>query len=276
MTLASDTEDPLLSWWNAGAGKAAAWTSDVEGGWTASFMNWQDAPRFFGGVLARLLPGAQREGELTAQAQDGTVHIRYALDEAASGTVEASVTLPDGTLETLRLDETAPGRFEGDLSCAQEGAFAIRVSYTGGDGTVHTQEGGAVRGFSGEYDLRIQPDQSLEALAARTGGRVLTGAENFWATPVSPATGRRALRPMLVWLALTLLLLDIALRKLPWEDALAVLTRRRAAQEERPKAPRPPARPGPDRRRAREEDRQKAAQDTADALLAAKAARKQK
>ena len=276
VTLASDTEDPLLSWWNAGAGKAAAWTSDVEGGWTASFMNWQDAPRFFGGVLARLLPGAQREGELTAQAQDGTVHIRYALDEAASGTVEASVTLPDGTLETLRLDETAPGRFEGDLSCAQEGAFAIRVSYTGGDGTVHTQEGGAVRGFSGEYDLRIQPDQSLEALAARTGGRVLTGAEDFWATPVSPATGRRALRPMLVWLALTLLLLDIALRKLPWEDALAVLTRRRAAQEERPKAPRPPARPGPDRRRAREEERQKAAQDTADALLAAKAARKQK
>ena len=81
---------------------------------------------------------------------------------------------------------------------------------------------------------------------------------------------------MLVWLALTLLLLDIALRKLPWEDALAVLTRRRAAQEERPKAPRPPARPGPDRRRAREEERQKAAQDTADALLAAKAARKQK
>ena len=186
VTLASDTEDPLLAWWNAGSGKVAAWTSDVEGAWTGAFMAWQDAPRFFGGVLSRLLPGAQREGELTAQAGDGTVHIRYTLAQAASGSAEASVTLPDGTLETLRLDETASGQYEGDLACAQEGAFAIRITYSDEDGTVHVQEGGAVRGFSGEYDLRIQPDQSLEDLAARTGGRVLSDETDFWATPVSP------------------------------------------------------------------------------------------
>ena len=161
------------------------------------FHGLAEAPRFFGGVLSRLLPGAQREGELTAQAQEESVRIRYTLPQAASGAAEAAVTLPDGTLETLRLDETAPGQYEGELSSAQEGAFAVRVTYTGADGTVHAQEGGAVRGFSGEYDLRVQPNQSLEELAARTGGRVLTGEEDFWATPVSPAMGRAALRPML-------------------------------------------------------------------------------
>lgn len=278
VTLASDTEDPLLSWWNAGAGKVAAWTSDVEGAWTAAFMAWQDAPRFFGGVLSRLLPGAQREGELTAQAKDGAVHIRYVLPQAASGAAEAVVTLPDGTQETLRLDETAPGQYEGELSSAQEGAYAVRVTYTGGDGTVHAQEGGAVRGFSGEYDLRVQPNQSLEELAARTGGRVLTSEADFWATPVSPATGRTALRPMLLWLALALLVMDIALRKLPWEEALAAVTRRRVERKEQPRDPRPAGTSGSDRRRAQDDGhkRRKAAQDTADALLAAKAARKQK
>ena len=278
VTLASDTEDPLLAWWNAGSGKVAAWTSDVEGAWTGAFMAWQDAPRFFGGVLSRLLPGAQREGELTAQAGDGTVHIRYTLAQAASGSAEASVTLPDGTLETLRLDETAPGQYEGDLACAQEGAFAIRITYSDEDGTVHVQEGGAVRGFSGEYDLRIQPDQSLEDLAARTGGRVLSDEADFWATPVSPATSRVALRPTLLWLALVLLVLDIALRKLPWEEALPALVRRRGVREEQPRAPRPSTKPASDRHRAKsdERQRQKDAQDTADALLAAKAARKQK
>lgn len=276
VTLTSDTEDPLLAWWNAGAGKAAAWTSDVEGAWTGAFMAWQEAPRFFGGVLSRLLPGAQREGELTAQAQEESVRIRYTLPQAASGTAEAAVTLPDGTLETLRLDETAPGQYEGELSSAQEGAFAVRVTYTGADGTVHAQEGGAVRGFSGEYDLRVQPNQSLEELAARTGGRVLTGEEDFWATPVSPAMGRAALRPMLLWLALMLLVMDIALRRLPWEEALAAVTRRRAGRAERSRDPRPAGKPRPDRRREKEEERRKAAQDTADALLAAKAARKQK
>ncbi len=276
VTLTSDTEDPLLAWWNAGAGKAAAWTSDVEGAWTGAFMAWQEAPRFFGGVLSRLLPGAQREGELTAQAQEESVRIRYTLPQAASGTAEAAVTLPDGTLETLRLDETAPGQYEGELSSAQEGAFAVRVTYTGADGTVHAQEGGAVRGFSGEYDLRVQPNQSLEELAARTGGRVLTGEEDFWATPVSPAMGRAALRPMLLWLALMLLVMDIALRRLPWEEALAAVTRRRGGRAERSRDPRPAGKPRPDRRREKEEERRKAAQDTADALLAAKAARKQK
>lgn len=278
VTLASDTEDPLLSWWNAGAGKVAAWTSDVEGAWTGAFMAWQDAPRFFGGVLSRLLSGAQREGELTAQVQDGAVHIRYTLQNAASGAAEAAVTLPDGTQKTIRLDETAPGQYEGNVPSAQEGAYAVRVTYADGDGTVHAQEGGAVRGFSGEYDLRVQPNQSLEELAARTGGRVLTGEEDFWATPISPATGRMALRPMLLWLALMLLVMDIALRKLPWEDALAVVTGRRTKREEQPREPRPARKSGPGRHRPQDDDRQrqKAAQDTAEALLAAKAARRQK
>lgn len=137
---------------------------------------------------------------------------------------------------------------------------------------------GAVRGFSGEYDLRIQPDQSLEDLAARTGGRVLSDETDFWATPVSPATSRVALRPTLLWLALVLLVLDIALRKLPWEEALPALVRRRGVREEQPRAPRPSTKPASDRHRAKATNaqRQKDAQDTADALLAAKAARKQK
>ena len=87
-----------------------------------------------------------------------------------------------------------------------------------------------------------------------------------------------ALRPTLLWLALVLLVLDIALRKLPWEEALPALVRRRGAREKQSRAPRPSTKPASDRHRAKsdERQRQKDAQDTADALLAAKAARKQK
>ena len=270
VTLTSDTDEPLLAWWNAGAGRVAAWTSDVEGGWTGAFMAWADAPRFFGGVLSRLLPGATREGQLETQVEDGTVRIRYALQgQEASGTAEATVALPDGTQRTLRLDETAPGLYEGVLEAAQEGAYAVRVSYTGSDGTAHTQEGGAVRGFSQEYDLRLEGDQSLENLAARTGGRVLTGETGFWDTPVSPARGRLKLQIPLLVLALMLFLLDAAFRRLPWEEALAALARRQSEEKEEKKAQSPPPK-GPDRTQSQ------AAQDTASALLAAKRARRQK
>ena len=143
------------------------------------------------------------------------------------------------------------------------------MSYTGSDGTAHTQEGGAVRGFSQEYDLRLEGDQSLENLAARTGGRVLTGEAGFWDSPVSPARGRLKLQIPLLVLALMLFLLDAALRRLPWEEALAALARRGSAKKEEKKAQSPPPK-GPDRTQSQ------AAQDTASALLAAKRARRQK
>lgn len=83
---------------------------------------------------------------------------------------------------------------------------------------------------------------------------------------------------MLLWLALALLVMDIALRKLPWEEALAAVTRRRVERKEQPRDPHPTRASGSDRRRTQDDGhkRRKAAQDTADALLAAKAARKQK
>lgn len=104
-------------------------------------------------------------------------------------------------------------------------------------------------------NLRIQPDQSLEDLAARTGGRVLSDVADFWATPVSPATSRLALRPTLLWRRLCCLVLDIALRKLPWEEALPALVRRRGVREEQPRAPRPSTKPASDRHRAKSDER---------------------
>lgn len=275
VTLASDTEEPLLAWWNVGAGRAAAWTSDVEGAWTADFMRWEDAPRFFGAMLNRLLPGSAREGELSARAEGNAVSVRYAIEDTdGSGTAEASVALPDGTQRTVRLEQTAPGVFEGTLDAPDEGAYAIRASYTGAQGGVRVQEGGVVRGFSQEYDLRVRPGESLAQLAARTGGQALSGPEGFWDTPVSPAAGRLALRNMLLAAALALFVLDAALRKLPWEDALARLRPAQAPKttQSKPQREKPPA-PG---RRDKQRDRQAAAQHTADALLAARRARRKK
>lgn len=186
--------------------------------------------------------------------------------------------MPDGTLETLRLDETAPGQYEGDLACAQEGAFAIRITYSDEDGTVHVQEGGAVRGFSGEYDLRIQPDQSLEDLAARTGGRVLSDVADFWATPVSPATSRLALRRrccgwrLCCWCWTSRCESSHGRRRCPRLSAAVVCVRSSPGRRGLPQNPLPTGTVP----KATNAQRQKDAQDTADALLAAKAARKQK
>ena len=93
-----------------------------------------------------------------------------------------------------------------------------------------------------------------------------------------PRAGWRC-APALLWLALVLLVLDIALRKTPMGGSAARACPAAAVRvRSSPGAPQPSTKPASDRHRAKsdERQRQKDAQDTADALLAAKAARKQK
>lgn len=280
VSLMSDTEDPLLAWWNAGAGKALAWTSDVEGAWTGSFLQWENAPRFFGGMVAKVLSAGTRDGTLDAAVEAGTLRLRYTVDgDAGEGLkTTAAVVSPDGSEQTLTLTETALGRYEAEMPAPSEGTYVIRVEQSDESGVLRTQEGGAVRGFSGEYDLRVTRTDSLERLCERTGGTLLSDSDDFWNTPVKPATTRRQLSGALCALALLLMLLDIALRKLPWEEAVAKWLHRPVKEKEPAKRPSKPSADAGEskRKRAKQEERRQAAEATASALLDAKRARERK
>lgn len=266
VALTSDTQDPLLAWWNAGSGKVLAWMSDAEGAWTSRFLSWEDAPRFFGGLVAQVLPGDSLSGTLEARVEGDELQLSYQADEEKSAETQAVILTPDGAETTLALVETAPGVYTARMDAQAQGAYAIRVTQNGKDGVIRSREGGAVKGFSQEYDLRIQPDDSLKQLCERTGGQLLTPGDSFWNTPLQPAQTRKSLRDALCVAALLLFLADIALRKLPWEDWFAKAHIAKPAPASKPK----PQRPKPDKRK-------KAAQpeQTANALLEAKRARKQ-
>ena len=272
-SLMSDTEDPILAWWNAGAGRVVAWTSDAEGAWTGSFLRWAEAPSFFGGLISQVLPSRSGEGTLEAAVNDGTLRITYTVEgEAQTIRTTATVLRPDGTEETVALTETAPGRYQAQTAAVQEGAYAVRVTQETEKGMLHTQEGGAVKGFSQEYDLRDEPDGSLEQLCLQTGGRLLSQTDSFWETPISPAVIRRQLRRCLCVIALCLFVVDIALRKLPWEEAVAKRLQH-SVKEEKPVRPGKPKKDTPKKKpKPRMEE---TARQMANALLDAKRARKQ-
>lgn len=278
VALMSDTDEPLLAWWNAGAGKVIAWTSDAEGAWTGSFMQWENAPGFFGGMVAKVLSSSTRDGAIEASVDEGTLSLRYTVEEATDESLKTTATVisPDGTKQSLALTETALGQYEADMAADSEGSYVIRVEQEDETGVIRSQEGGAVHGFSSEYDLRVSPGNGLSRLCERTGGRLLTGSDSFWDTPVQTATTRRQLDAALCVLALILILLDIALRKLPWEEAVARwLDRPEKETKAERQPPKPPKETKPGKR-AKKEAREQAAQATAGALLSAKHARERK
>lgn len=260
--LISDREDPILAWWQFGAGRVLCFMGDSRGAWTGEMLAWSDAAAFYGGMAAFVLPAAQRQGEIAAERAGDTLAVTYTAPEGGSGLdTRVAVLRPDGSGETVALTETAQSVYTANLQADQEGAYALRVEQRDAAGELkRVMEGGTVAGYAREYDLRQNRDTgALQALAALTGGEVITDPTQLLARPGQTAYRRTELTAGLLWALLALLLADIAMRRLGGYAALAKRFRARAASRPAEEAgPHPAPKPAP---------REKPAPDTASALL---------
>ena len=212
VSLCSDRQDPILAWWQYGAGRVLCWTSDVQGGWSAPFLSWDRAAEFFSGMVSFILPDRSGGGGITLA--EGRMSWET---EAPAEAAAAAVTLirPDGERETLRLERVSDTRFEGEADTSQAGAYAARIEMEDGHGKViGTAERGGVVIWTAEYDQRREDTGALEALAQETGGKVLESTEGLLDFPDTAARKRTDLAPLLAGLALLLFAFDVAQRRL--------------------------------------------------------------
>jgi uncharacterized membrane protein len=215
--------DPLLAAWEYGLGRSAAWTSDATGRWAVDWVRWQGFPVFWAqtirwtmspgrdGLVETAVALQDQEASLIVDARDGNG--RFLNDLA----LVANVVSPAGQTTNLQLRQIAPGRYTGEFAPAGEGAYFIRVAGGGrGDSeVVVAQTAGWVLGYSPEY-LPLEVDADLgAAIAEMTGGRELgaTPAMVFDRTLASERVSR-PIWPGLTLLALLLLPVDVALRRL--------------------------------------------------------------
>lgn len=234
--LCSDREDPLLAWWQYGAGRVLCFMGDSRGAWTQELLAWNEAAAFYGGMAAYVLPAYQRSGELASEQSGGALHITYTAPEGGAALeTRLLALLPDGTQEETLLTETALGVYTGEIGCTQQGAYALRVEQHTGDGQLmRVMEGGAVNGYTQEYDLRLQDGEgTLSQLAELTGGRMITDAKELLQQPGSGAYRRVELTQGLLWALLVTMVLDVALRRLSWDAALEKYLKLRPVKEEK-------------------------------------------
>lgn len=214
VALVSDRDEPVLAWWQYGAGRVLTWTSDTSGAWTADYLAWQDGVRFFAGMVNYVLPQRGQTGEMTATAN----LITYKADENAERPEKpvANVLTPDGETATLALSQTAPGVYEVKWSVNDDGAYAVTIA----DGDETLLEGGFVKNYSGEYDL--PSDEKREAFVQSIvdgGGQVFEGMITF-SEVNEPVRTRRDSTDALLIAALIVFVLGAALQRLGWERAL--------------------------------------------------------
>ena len=215
--------DPLLAAWQYGLGRAVAWTSDATGRWGRDWVQWQSFPTFWAQAVRWTITQG-RDSNVEMVVSYGQEQAQLTVDARAAGgdflddlTMEANVVGPDGAVIPVQLQQVAPGRYQAGFTPSAEGAYLIRVTGSQeGDGeALVAQTGGWVLGYSPEYSRLETNAGLLETIAGMTGGRDLSGnpAAAFDHT-LSGTPTTRPIWPWLAFLAVVLLPVDVALRRL--------------------------------------------------------------
>ena len=131
--LAHPDGEPLLAHWQVGLGRAAAFTSDADGGWSDRWVEWPGYAVFWT-QLARAMarPTTSPDAELLTVIRDGRLHITL---EAAREEgfldylhVDGVAYTPSGEAVPVKLPQTAPGRYETSLAATEPGNYVVALS----------------------------------------------------------------------------------------------------------------------------------------------------
>jgi uncharacterized membrane protein len=225
--LVSDQDDPVLAAWQYGLGRAVAWTSDATGRWAQNWVGWDQFTRFWAqtvrytisaGAQSNVVTQVTRQGERAAITVDAISETGAYLNGLA---MQASVVDPAGQAQTVTLQQVAPGRYAGSFAPTTEGAYLIRVAgsepgQAAGAEAAVAQTAGWVLSYSPEYQTLSADPNFLARVAALTGGFVMGEDLSviFRHDLPAPARATRPAWPALLTLAVLLLPLDIAVRRL--------------------------------------------------------------
>jgi uncharacterized membrane protein len=212
---------PVLAVWQYGLGRSLAWTSDLTGQWARDWVGWAPFPAFAAGMVDALLPPVTGDRlSLEARAEGaGAVLDLFVTGESGGpaqvAAVQGRLLGPEGEAVTLSFAEVGLGRYRAVAPADLPGAYLAQIVALDAEGqAVGAASGGLVVSYSPEYGSAGAGDTLLADLAALTGGRADTPPAELFA-----AAGQRVGRVSeislpLLWLALALLPLDIALRRL--------------------------------------------------------------
>ena len=225
--LASPKGDPILATGRAGLGKTAAWTSDLGGRWAAP---WVSAPGV-GGVslletlMLRSIRSINAVGDLTERSRGGSLRIQSLVGGSSSvaevelrtrdplrGPVKAVMVDGRGEQTTGILHPTSPYLARGSVTVKHPGSALVFAHDA--DGTLLARSTLSVP-LAPEFSKLGNDRELLQGMSQRSQGEFEAPPETVFRPPSQPSPRRIPLGGDLIRGALLLLLLEIAVRRLP-------------------------------------------------------------
>lgn len=217
-------DEPIVAYWPVELGRVAAVTTDAHE-WSAAWQSTPGFARFWTNLTAwtaraiedapgelRIAPSGD-SAELVYEARDDTGAPLDGMD------VSVSLYAPDGSERSVELTQTGPGRYEGRAGNLPEGVL-VAASKSTSNGRPIAPSVAGVQVRTNAEDLALSSDEAgLQALAERTGGRVLDweNPQSLFAREGPPRIVRSALWPTLLIATMVLFLIDVGMRRLAWD-----------------------------------------------------------
>lgn len=230
--LTSDQDDPILSQWQYGLGRAVAWTSDVGTRWGSEWAAWDDYSRFWTQVVRSTI--TEQSGTLQAEVRvEGDKAVIVAESVGSGGEyrdlldTHATIVTPDKKTQDVVLAQTAPGHYEASVPIDNIGVYVVQVLQQQGDELIAQRNLGFSISYSPEYAATGVNQRSLQEAMDLTGGKLLQKPDEAAVHDLKAVSQYTDIWPWLLGLALILLPVDVAVRRLVLtREEMARLSRR--------------------------------------------------
>jgi len=218
--VSADFEDPLLSVWQAGLGRVAAWTGDLGEEWAGDWVAWDGWGRLWAQLVRYTLPdpslGGSRVGvEVTPQGVQVRAQVLSSAGIPRNGVpLEFAYIDQEGQMRRFAMPQVEPGLYQVQLDRPPEGVYRGVVRYEDESGFPVEQAAALAVNYPAEW----QPapgDQAVEL-----SERSLSWSDLNTNEPIS-GSADETIRGVLQNLVLALVLLwpvEIAIRRrwMPW------------------------------------------------------------
>lgn len=232
--VAPGENDPILSVWQYGLGRSAAFTSDLSPNWGRDWVGWSQFEPFVK-QLVQHVSRVEKQGHLRVSTEtEGNAGVIIAEDfhpEEMFLDVTATVVGPRDRTEQVALRQVGPRRYQAKMPLWGEGRYQVMVNGRSGERTEQVPAGFIVP-YSPEY-LRFRANPiALEEIARKTGGKVLDGdakVEDIFPQDRQPKSSSNPIFDWLLVAIAALLPLDIAIRRvqLDWRAFVGLFKRRK-------------------------------------------------
>lgn len=227
IVMESTKNDPVVAEWMYGLGRTIAYTSDSTGAWSGDFARFNEWGNFWNTSVSRLLPSYSEVPFDIRKSEDGSYTVS---DPSGQSSFLDIVAVNEAGEEIESISEPiAPGKSRVSFE-ADPGLIFLRIS----NEEDSMYQAGISIPYSDEYKIQPPNKGLLQDISSRTGGEVLTTAEQAMRDIKYESVESKSIQKWLVLIAMLLFFIDITLRRFGWKMISGLLQSRKTTVAENP------------------------------------------